>query len=132
MLIHVLVEESEHFRGRQFTVRPLLESRVLPHLACSFHDFRKRKRPATGSVSINFDGFGRRDELHFGKSLDETDVVLKDLESPGRLLGRFGGGKLPLFARRVGALAEIDAVPKLLVNELARVIKDADDAAAFG
>ena len=60
------------------------------------------------------------------------DVIFEDLVSQAGLLRSFSRRQLPLLPRWIGALAEIDAVPELLVHELAGMIEDADDAAAFG
>src|SRR5205807_2365202 len=76
-------------------------------------------------------GLGCRDELHVGEALQETEVLLEALISHFALLGRLGRRCSPLFARRVGAVAEVDPVPELLMHELTRMIKDANYAAAF-
>src|SRR5207248_9732527 len=75
---------------------------------------------------------GSRDEPHFREALDETDILLEDLVSQARFLGSFSRGQLPLFAGRIGTLAEIDTVPEFFVNKFAGMIEDANDAATFG
>ena len=61
----------------------------------------------------------------------EADVVFPDVEGDAGLFRRLGPRQLPLLARRVRPVAEIDAVPKLLMHEFAGVIDDADQAATF-
>ena len=62
----------------------------------------------------------------------EADVIFPEIEGDARFFRRFGGGQFPLLARRIRPVAEIDAVPELLVHEFARMIDDADQAAPFG
>ncbi len=63
---------------------------------------------------------------------DVVDVLGKPRKSLLRLFGRALRRDLPLLARRIGSTVEIHPVPELLMDELARMIADADQTSAFG
>src|SRR5262249_60040804 len=86
---------------------------------------RRRELAAAGLVLVEPGRLRRRDELHVGDALDEADVVEEDAVRRLALLLRLRRRQLPLLARRVGPVAEVDAVPELLVDELAGVVVDA-------
>src|SRR5262245_8083667 len=82
-------------------------------------------------VWINRRQIGRGHETH---TRDGANVIDVFTETPKRAFGFFSRalrGWLPFLARRVCAPPEINAVPKLFVHPLARVIKNADQSAAF-
>ena len=95
-------------------------------------DLRRAEAAAARPVVVQLGRLRRRDELHFREAVNEANPGLETLVSRLRLLWRLLRRRLPLLARRVGAPLEVDGVPELLVDELARVVVDADDAAAFG
>src|SRR5262249_19781049 len=83
-------------------------------------------------ISVDYGRFGRRDESHFGKPLHKADVVLKYLICSLGFLGSLRFWQHPFFARRIGSVGEIGPVPKLIVNKFARMVHDAERAAALG
>src|SRR5262249_9559883 len=93
---------------------------------------RRGKLPASCRIAIKLGSLRRRDEVNFRKATNETDVVLERFPGNGTGFGRFCRRPVSIVTRRIGTGLEVDSVPELLVNKLARMVIDADDAPTLG
>src|SRR5581483_3601475 len=109
----------------------LLKADILRHSGGNLLEFGRSKRTPSSSIPIQLSRLAGGDELHFAKALHETDIVFEDLIGGLTFVRSLGRRQPPLFARRVGAAAKIDAVPKLLVNKFAGMVHRADDSTAL-